>query len=117
MDECFYQIFFKAPEIIWIINFNIPTDSREVTVIFKNMQTLKFKGHLYKMNAFFATINHSRIKIQSESMNPETEKHTKMDLGPPITNHWSKLLFPKVIDGTKNRNCQLAFELQNSCVF
>lgn len=62
-------------------------DSRDVTAIFKNMQTLKFKSHLYKMKAFFATINHSRIKIQSESMNPETEKHIKMDLGPPITNH------------------------------
>ena len=48
MDESFYQIFFKAPEIIWIINFNIPIDSREVTVIFKNMQTLKFKDHLYE---------------------------------------------------------------------
>ena len=116
MDENFYQIFFKAPEIIWIINFNIPIDSREVTAIFKNMQTLKFKGHLYKMNAFFATINHSRIKIQSESMNPETEKHTN---GLRSTNHKSlkQTSVPKVIDGTKNRNCQLAFELQNSCVF
>lgn len=59
--------------------FNIPKDSREVTVIFKNMQTLKFKSHLYKMNALFATINHNKIKIQSQAMNPETAKCTKTD--------------------------------------
>ena len=50
--------------------FNIPKDSREVTAIFKNMQTLKFKSNLYKMNAFFATIHHNKIKIQSQAMNP-----------------------------------------------
>ena len=41
MDENFYYIFFQVPEIIWIIDYT--KDSTEVTAIFKNMQTLKFK--------------------------------------------------------------------------
>ena len=74
--------------------------------------------NLYKMNVFFATINHKKKKYNHKQwILAETEKGTKTDWDPPITNRWSKLLFSKVIDSTKNRKCQLAFELQNSHVF
>ena len=79
------------------------------TVLFSNMQTLKFKP-AYNNIAFLLP---SIIIINTTNEPWNTETH-KVDWNPPIANHkpltliwtrWSKLLFPKksatMIDGSK----------------
>ena len=73
---------------------------------------------------FFATINHNYDRKQPTMKRKNTHiRQKKNDQSQIITfwTSWNKLLFPKrsakMIDGSEKCKCQLAFELQNSCVY
>ena len=89
-----------------------------ITVLFKNMRTLKFKSHL----VFFAAINHNYDHKQ-QTLKHKNTKRIKIHQSQTMTfwTYWSKLLFPKrsakMIDNSEKRKRQLAFELWNSCVY
>ena len=73
-------------------------------------------------HALFAAVSHIRI-TSNEPWNTETQKTDEIHQSQTMTfwTSYSKVLFPKrsakKIDGSEKCKRQLAFELQNSCVF
>ena len=99
-------------------NFKFPVHAI-FAVLFKNTRTLKIKSNLH--NCIFC-----HQSLQSQAMSLETLVHTKqIEIHQSKTmtfwTRWSKFLFPKrsskMIDSSKKRKRQWAFELWNSCVF
>ena len=84
----------------------------DITALFKNTRTLKFKSHLHNW-AFFTAVNHNYDHKHTKQIEIHQSQITNDDLLNPL----SKLLFPKMTDGSEKSKRQLAFEPQDSRVY